>query len=234
MSPSQTRLAISPIVRDAIDRNRDRGHVHALSAFPRGLGSSPRAAAGVLWHLDTRRDELVVQSSMPIERPEILGAVIESTAVASPVLGQAVTVKVSIACLKTPPSDVPVELRADLQKGKCYRSRPVVVPEAERAAWALRRLTGIGLEVVAESLTLSTLHHASLGGARRGIPYVDLSVEARVSDPAAFDDAMLRGIGKGRSYGLALLRVTTESTSTFPSAQPPTQSTTPQTEGEAQ
>ncbi|SDC20960.1 CRISPR system Cascade subunit CasE [Sanguibacter gelidistatuariae] len=229
MSPTLTQMTISPVVRDTLESNRNRGHVHIMTGFARGLGRSPRAAAGVLWHLDTRRNELLVQSTEPAQRPDILGAVIRSRSIDSPTLGQAVTVKVSIACLKTPPSDVPVELRGELQKGKCYRSRTVVVPEAERAAWALRRLTAIGLDVVAESLMLSRLHHASLGGSQRGIPYVDLSVEARVQDPVALHGAMVNGVGKGRSYGLALLRVTTAPTT----PQMPTPSTDPKTEGEA-
>ena len=208
MSLCQTRLAISPIVKDAINRNRDQGHVHTLSAFPRGLGSSPRAAAGVLWHLDPGRNELVVQSTMPVEHPEILGAVIESHTVSSPEVGDTVKVRLSIACLKTPPSDVPVELRAELQKGRSYRSRTIVVPEDERASWALRRLAAIGLTPLASSLTLSRVNHAPVGGSRRGIPYVDLSVVADVQDQVRFYAAMADGIGKGRSYGLALLRVT--------------------------
>jgi len=198
---------VSPAVRDMLEADRDRGHVHIMSAFRPHLGDRPRAAAGVLWHLDGSHRVLTVRATEPPLRPAILGASTEPVPVPRVSVGSIGIIDISLSCLKTPPSNVAVELRAELQQGKCYRSKPVVVPEGERDTWARRRLAAVGLEVAAGTLKLGPIRYASLGGKRRGIPYVDLHAQDVVTDADAFTKAFANGLGKGRSYGLGMIRL---------------------------
>lgn len=203
--PTTTRFALSPAVRDLLESNRERGHTHIMSAFRSGLGDSPRAAAQIQWRLDGKSSELTVRAMEAAERPEILGAPLSTLPSPSPRRGEEIVVRAALSCQKTPRSDVPVELRPLLKQGRAYRSRMIVVPENERESWALSRLSRLGLTVDRDSLHIGGLQYASLGQRRRGIPYVELRATAEVSDEAPLADALRKGIGRGKNYGLGLL-----------------------------
>jgi len=200
-------VEVSPAVRDTLVDNRERGHVHVLSPFPRDLGDCPRSRADVLWHLDPPASTLVMQSSLPPERPEVLGRILESTSSESPGEGDRITVRLAINCQKTPPSNTPVELREDLKQGKAYRSRLVIVPEEDRTSWITKRFAAIGFEVEGDSISVGPLQTARLKGRRRGIPYVEVSATGTVRDAQVFSQRQREGLGKGKNYGLGLLRV---------------------------
>lgn len=184
--------------------------VHALimKALPDGLrAASPRSDAQALWHWDASRDVLVVQAARPL-RGEILGRVLTQEPVVTPAAGDTVQVHVDLAALKTPPADVPVEIRAIIKEhGGAYRSRQVIVPELDRPDWAVRRLQRIGLTAQADALVVSGIAFADLG--RRGgrIPFVSLRTTARVDDTDTVRRALLTGVGKGKNFGLGLLRI---------------------------
>lgn len=214
----------SPPMRDLLVQDRDRGHVHVMSAFPRVSGDAPRSSMGVLWHIEPGRRILTVQARVQPTHTGLLGDLLSVDELSLPVSGEEREIKVLLACQKTPPSKVPQSLRSDLKaradglgpgatrppgEGRTYRSRPVVVPEDERVPWLLRTFARHGLLLQEKTVEISALHHANLGKRGRGIPAVDVTARGIVEQAAESTRALQVGIGKGRTYGLGLLRTRT-------------------------
>lgn len=188
----------------------DRQLVHSaiMAALPQDLGhQGPRARAQCLWAF-SGPSELVVTTSSPL-KIEVLGTLRRSEPVPLASTGDLLEVRAAVACQKTPPSDIPQELRQVLKANKRnYRSRLVVVPEPDRVAWAVRRLARVGLQVAASEVSLSDLAYADLGRRGGGIPYVQLVASGMVSDAEAWNVALAQGLGKGKNFGLGMLRTT--------------------------
>jgi hypothetical protein len=110
---------------------------------------------------------------------------------------------------KTPPSCVPTKLHQAVkaQTGKAYRSRLVIVPEDDRSDWAVRRLERAGLHADPATVTVGRVGSALLGGRGQSIPAAELTARAIVRDPALLAEAIGNGIGRGKNYGLGLLRL---------------------------
>lgn len=201
---------VSPYVRDALTENRERAHSHVMSAFERTVDTeSPRSQLGILWHLDSAAALLTVQSSRPALRAGLLGDVQSTSRVSAPSKGAKVHVRLFCNIQKTPPSRVPLELRqlVRAQTGKAYRSRLVIVPEEERLHWAVRRLERAGLLADPATVTVGRVGPAQLGGRGQSIPAAELTARATVHDPALLAEAIGNGVGKGKNYGLGLLRL---------------------------
>lgn len=222
------RARVSPMVRDAMLHNRDRAHVHVMSAYPIEAGPSPRSAMRILWHLDPRERVLTVQSDVPASAPGLLGEQTETAVVVPPEKGKSVALRLLINCQKTPPSSsIPLKLREALQqqkaalpdedrgkpgKGLAYRSRMVIVPEDERLDWARSRLARIGIDAAPEAIRVGALTPARLGKRGHAVPAVDLAVSGTVVDADLFAEAIRSGVGKAKNYGLGLIRLTESGT----------------------
>lgn len=215
MEPSahqSTTYMLSRPVWDLIAGNREYGHVHVLSAFRGELGPHPRSQLDLLWHIAPSLG-LTVQAQGAPQWPGKLGEAQVTTTISSPSEGDVINLVVERNCQKTPPSRIPDELRMELERkgpdgkklGKAYRSRMVVVPALERREWAAERLAAVGLQ--SEDIRVGELRFARLGGRKRGIPYVEIRARARVIDATAFATALCEGTGKGRNYGLGLIRI---------------------------
>nr|WP_281378452.1 type I-E CRISPR-associated protein Cas6/Cse3/CasE [Gordonia humi] len=192
--------------------DRQLGHSHVMASLPPGLGTSPRSAAGVLWHIDPRTQHLTVRYPSVPAGVTNLGVV---TSLASVDIAERMRIALSINCQKTPPARLPQHLHDAIKaEGKAYRSRMVIVPKSDRPDWIARRLSRIGFEIEQESLTISKLYSAQLGPRRRGrIPAVDVTATGTVVDAEAFGEALAGGIGKGKNFGLGLIRTSTALTS---------------------
>lgn len=207
MDVTQTTITPFPLL---VPRMGDRQMVHALimKALPDALDTnSPRSDAKALWHWDPAQRLLRVQAARPF-RAELLGEVLAQESTVDPEADATVDLRLDVAVLKTPPSQVPEEIRAVVKEhGGAYRSRQVIVPAEERASWAARRLERGGFVAAPETLALSDVAFADLG--RRGgrIAYVSLSATARVADVEAAHRAVIDGIGKGKNFGLGLVRI---------------------------
>lgn len=139
----------------------------------------------------------------------VLGELVEEREVVSAAPSSRWRIEVDFNCQRTPPSDVPVELRSILkQNGRCYRSRKVIVPEADRPEWCARRLGRHGFAIDPESLQLSRVAIADLGRRGGGIPYITVTATGTVVDTEAWNNALRDGIGAGRSFGLGLILAT--------------------------
>lgn len=201
---------VSPYVRDVLTEDRERAHNHIMSAFPRAIGNkSPRAELRILWHLNPTAARLTVQSEVPALRPGLLGDVQSTAQVDTPHGGTELRVRLFCNAQKTPPSRVNSELHrlVRTQTGKAYRSRLVIVPEEERVDWAVRRLERAGLLADPATVTVGRVRPARLGGRGQSIPSAELAARATVHDSAWLADAIRNGIGKGKNYGLGLLRL---------------------------
>lgn len=189
----------------ALAADRHLGHRHVMEAFPPKLGEESRRQAGVLWHIDPRRRRLTVRHLVPMTAPALLGSQEYEDLLSVFDAGATVQLAVEVNCQKTPSPDVPVELRPLLKQGRAYRSRLVIVPEAERPAWAERRLRAIGVEP--RDVTITPQRTVSLGRKHGSIPFVEVRCTATVTDPAKFAEALRCGVGKGKNYGLGLIRL---------------------------
>lgn len=197
-------ITVPPAIKKLL-ADRQAAHSVIMSSLPSKLGNEPRAAAKCLWALP-EENTLLVQTTLPF-RADNFGT--PTTTVRDPLqTGDRITAALDIACLFTPPADVPPEIRADLKAatGKAYRSRQLIVPEDRRRDWFIGRLLRIGFDVDPASLLLSTVSHADLG--RRGgrIPYLTARFAAVIVDADAANDAIREGVGKGKNFGLGLIR----------------------------
>jgi hypothetical protein len=215
-------VRLSPAVNTIFSTNREQAHVHVMSAFPHIVTGvvtdsqgvtrrqGPREALGIIWHHNARNRTLVVHSKEPAESPGLLGEIIGRRTALVPVPGMPYDVHVLLACQKTPPSDVPPEIREQIKNSahgpRSYRSRKVVVPELERIAWATRKLRRIGFSAE-EDPVVSSLQTCPLGKRGHAIPAVEVSAHGRVTDLDAFTPAYADGTGAGRNYGLGLIRL---------------------------
>lgn len=201
-------VPLTATVARLIDADRHAGHTHVMAAFPDGLGKSPRHAVGALWHIDTETQRLTVRHHAHAPQRDLLGATsIPDEPLPTTQAGEKLSVSVAIACQKTPPSDVPVELRPLLKAQTAYRSKLVTVPEAERRDWFIRRFAAIGFAVDPDSIEITPLRKANLGRQKGSIPFVEIYCTGTVSDESLFNTALASGIGKGKNYGLGLIRL---------------------------
>lgn len=230
MALHQLQVRVSPSIGNAMLADRDHmSHRHVLSAFPKGIGASPRAQLNVLWHLDQKKSILTVRSVVEAQHPAILGEILRTTTLVPPRRGERVHIQLLRNCQKTPVPQISAEVRHELERlkrsqreeyseapgtprspgqGRSYRSRKVLVPEHDREAWALRCLAKCGLSVAPGDLNVGPLQYANLHGPRMGIPVVELTATSVVVDAQKFRQALAMGVGTGRSYGLALIRMT--------------------------
>lgn len=201
---------VSPYVRDALSANRERAHNHVMSAFQRATSDvSPRSELGVLWYLDAQKALLTVQSTVPPLHPGLLGDIRSVAEVSPPPTGAGVRVRLFCNVQKCPPSCVSRTLHKTVKarSGRAFRSRLVIVPETDRQSWALRRLARAGLVADPATVTVGRVGAARLARCGQAIPAAELTARATVYDAAQLSDALVHGVGKGKNYGLGLLRL---------------------------
>lgn len=200
-----------PLLR-SLDKDRQLGHAHVMSSLPPGLGPHPRSSAGVLWRIDLTDGTLVVRYPRVPAGATNLGVISELRDVVS--TGH-LRVEFVMNVQKTPPTRISQDLQAELRsaneaagRGKAFRSRLVIVPEADRPAWVVKRLLGsAGFAVEPTSLTISPKYTADLGPRRGGgIPYISVTATGVPVDQEKFDAALAGGIGKGKNFGLGLIQ----------------------------
>lgn len=197
-------LSPYPLLAERL-RDRQVGHSAVMAALPTDLGSQPRATSQCLWRWEHSTGVLTVQASTPINA-SVLGRLIDETPLPDIEAGSRWHIDVVLECQKTPPSDVPVELRPVLkQTGRCYRSRKVVVPEAERPMWLQGKFSRHGFTLDPASIELGPVAIADLGRRGGGIPYVHAVATGTPTDVGRWTSAITCGIGGGRNFGLGLI-----------------------------
>lgn len=162
----------------------DRSHKHVMSLLPDGMGlfDDARAAMGVLFRVDfperLASGDIVLRVQSAVQ--------IDATSVPVPALhlGDEIVLGTRLATI----------IRS--------QGKERAVPEKESDAWVLNALSRSGFEVLDSSLSKPRFR-----GQRGGIGFTgrDVVAKARVSDESAANDAVLNGIGRGKSYGYGLV-----------------------------
>lgn len=210
LTDAHARLS-GPLLR-SMDHDRQLGHAHVMSSLPPGLGPQPRRSAGVLWHVDQAAEVLIVRYPRLPSGATNLGVITEVREVLN--RGH-LRIEVAMNIQKTPPTRIPPGVQAELRaaneaagRGKAFRSRLVIVPEDERPVWIIKRLLRTaGFAVDPASLTISRTYTANLGPRRGGaIPYVEVTATGVPVEQEKFDAALAQGIGKGKNFGLGLIK----------------------------
>jgi CRISPR system Cascade subunit CasE len=203
-SPSLARIRLNPDSRDVCRDLRDATEMHRtlMRLVPDGLGDAPRRQAGLLYRLEESPSAqwILVQAFRlaPERLPEGYGRIeVKSLAPMLAALRKGLGVRYRIVVNPSKRQRLPPEHQG--------RRGPVVAlsgPEADQ--WWLRRAAEAGLAV--QVLTPTTVapargrHH---DGMRHSLLRYDGT--ATVHDPDALRDAVLHGIGRGKSYGAGLL-----------------------------
>lgn len=180
----------------------DALHRISMDLFPVDLPTdSPRREVGVL----SRRDgeNLLVQSLIPPSRPTRGAVILETGPWCPPIAASRVTVRACIAAESNTSSGP-----AFLPKESRQRSGRQPIPPHRRREWAIKKLSEAGLlfQSPPES-SVSELPFSN--GSRPPIPVVDIVGVALVTDMSKLLPVLVSGLGRGRSYGLGLVDVTT-------------------------
>lgn len=202
-----TTIPPAPLASRLTDRQF--GHQLVMATLPDGLGPDARSASNALWRWDPHRGRLEVQASCPIEAHR-LGQIVDSQELPIVEARSRWYIDVEMDLQKTPPSQVPPELRARLREagGRAYRSRQVLVPRGERTDWCRARFARCGFDLDPSTLRIGDLTWALLGNKRGRIPYVRVTASGTVTDSEVWATRLRTGLGKGRSYGLGLVIAT--------------------------
>lgn len=178
----------------------DEIHRMSMDLFPVDLlEDSPRREVGVL----SRREggDLLVQSLIPPTRPVRGATIIETGTWDLPTGVSQVTVKVALAAegnTSSGPTFLPKEARRRSER------RPIA--PGRRREWAIKKLSGAGL-LFQTPPDVSTGELRFATPSRPPIPVVEVRGTALVVDADALRDALVNGVGRGRSYGLGLVDV---------------------------
>ena len=188
----------------------DAGNMHrtVMSLAPDHLGAAPRQKAGMLYRVEetTRAVTLLVQSSAPVDVRELPPGYgqIETrnltglfTHLREGLLVQYRIAANPVRAVRDP--DTPSKRGAGLPRGK-----PKAIYGEEAISWWTRRAHAAGLEIHTAQATRA---RAARSGNRTGLLHVLTRFDglATVTDSERLTQAILHGVGKGKSFGAGLL-----------------------------
>lgn len=180
-------------------RDPDLLHKRLMSLVPDDIGERARATAGVLFRVDETRQgtHLLVQTLMKpeLERlPDGYGEI--SVKELDTLIGNLrAGVRVHYRIAANPSKRLGKSAGENAGKIKALRG-------ADAEEWWVAKAAGHGL-AVATVQALSERDIRAKGGIRHAVVRFDGS--GVVTDPTALREAMLTGIGRGKSYGCGLL-----------------------------
>ncbi|MDR2564760.1 MAG: type I-E CRISPR-associated protein Cas6/Cse3/CasE [Bifidobacteriaceae bacterium] len=176
-----------------------RIHDVSMSLFPDRIPApNARSYAGVLCQVVGH--SLFVQSTIaPTKVPK--GFHLRGPRRWNPSPGRSMRISVILAAEANGsggPALLPRELRV--------RRRPQAIPLAEREQWARTRLACHGLLMAPDSAAICGEQESGYQD-RPPIAWVRLSGVAEVIDHRAATEALVKGIGRGKPYGMGLVRL---------------------------
>lgn len=221
-TPLETTLPVDASTWMTMSSDRDAGHRMIMSLWgplPRTTDKGPRSTASILWcpiGLDPARGtgELVVRST---RRPERTPTWAQGLSIATSVApsGQVELLADLVATYTPMSTEVTEPMRTALKagangaprppgQGLSYRRDPVRVPDDQIHEWACRKMQRCGLHL--EAITVLGRSQITLQRRRSSHPMASLRLTGNITDQAVFDSVWHHGVGKGRSYGLGMLR----------------------------
>jgi CRISPR system Cascade subunit CasE len=197
-----TRLQLDPRHRDV---RRDLADIHRLhrrimSLLADGLGDNPRQAGGALWRLEPNTTPLLlVQTAEPPAIDRLPAGYADAQ---SRDLGSVLSAIRPGLRLRYRVTVNPVQ-----QNGNT--GRRTAVPRAALPEWWAKRTARIGLDDIAPAAFTSepTRHGTTPAGNRLTIAAARIDGTATVTDPELLRQALIDGVGRGRSYGCGLLTI---------------------------
>lgn len=188
----------------ALREDRALGHRAVMSlllddVLPR---ERPRQAAGLLWHVSPAGN-MVLRSAVEPEsaRNGVELFELEQREIAT---GDRISIEIEMDCSYAAGAHVPDELWS--AGVRWSRGRVVEVPADRLGEWLDAKFGRAGLAEV-------SIEHCLRGHARVGLrsgyrrPTVAVAAQATVADSDQFGLALTEGLGRGKSYGLGLLRL---------------------------
>ncbi|MDJ1130577.1 type I-E CRISPR-associated protein Cas6/Cse3/CasE [Streptomyces iconiensis] len=223
-----TRLLLNPGHRQVqFDLANAAGlHRRLMKLVPDGLGESPRAQAGLLFRLDTQGavTALLVQTRTPVDTSRLpTGYAQAQTRDMGPML---TSLRPGLPLRYRFLGNTIRRCGRNSTVGRWKQAVPLHGDDADQ--WWIERATGAGLvlntlasepaQALAASHPVSSESPGKSGpqtaGAGRGAKGSTVRIEhaatlfqgtATVQDPAALREALLKGIGRSKSYGCGLL-----------------------------
>lgn len=184
----------------------DWAHRRVMSLFPAGLADparagSARADGGVLFRVEASAGYVLIQSAVPLAD----GVTGVQTRSLDPLLewlheGGVVHVRCKLNAVRTVNRTVAVNGHDGQESARVLRRRERI-QEEQWAEWAPTKLAGLSV--------VGDLRFARGSERAAGAPLHTVTVEtvARIVDLSATYQAIVSGIGKGRSYGCGLLSI---------------------------
>lgn len=219
---------ITTSAEQAGELHRDREHAHTavLGLWSPRTSSPTRAAVGAVWSVTcanmlAEAGEVLVRSAVPPEHtpPWAQKLSIGDRSHYAAATGDVVQLTLELETGRTPHVPVSRDVERALKQGAdgtsraagqglAFRSRRESVPTDEIPDWAITKLGRHGIDV--RSVSVLRAGRVHLPRHRTVHPVATLSVSGVVSDAAAYQQALRQGIGKGKAFGLGLVREETE------------------------
>ncbi|MEU9446611.1 type I-E CRISPR-associated protein Cas6/Cse3/CasE [Streptomyces sp. NPDC048304] len=208
MSPTAViaRIRLNPYSR-AVQRDlRDATQMHrtVMRLAPDNLGDSPRHTAGLLYRVDetTTASTLLIQGSTldPSRLPADYGhADVKDLTPMFAALRKGLPVRYRIVLNPVKRQRLPLE-----HKGQRGRIIPLSGPDADQ--WWIQRAADAGLHLhVLTPTNLAAARPRSADAPPMRHSLIRYDGTATITDPDALTQAVLTGIGRGKSYGAGLL-----------------------------
>lgn len=209
MSPTAelARIRLNPHSR-AVQRDlRDATEMHRtlMRMVPNDLGDNPRQETGLLFRIDESEESstLLVQAAVPLDStglPAGYGEVqIKELKPMFTALRPGLNVRYRIAVNPAKRERLPLERKN--QRGKIV---PLAGAEADQ--WWTRRATESGLHLTSLlPIALRAVRPQGKKASPMRHSLIRYDGTATVTDPDALTQALLRGVGRGKSYGAGLL-----------------------------
>lgn len=221
LSVFDTVITTSAEQAGELHRDREHAHTAVLGLWKPRTSSTTRTAVGAVWSV-TRADmlaetgEVLVRSVVPPEHTpswaQTLSTVDRSHYAAT---GEVLQLALELETGRTPHVPVSRDVERALKqgadgtpraagKGLAFRSRREAVPSEELPDWAVAKLGRNGIDV--RSVSVLRAGRVHLARRRTVHPVATLSVSGVVSDAVAYQQALRQGVGKGKAFGLGLVR----------------------------
>lgn len=162
-----------------------------------GPEGARRAKNGILFRVERRRQEVLIQSMVEL-RPEVSADPAVRVRSLAPLLARLadtsdVLVTVKLNAVKTVNSD------------RGPRRSPI--PAENLVEWAVGRVPGVALTPEDVLRFDHRVEVVSARGKRTPLNVVDLTAHAQVVDPVLLSAAVVSGVGRGRAFGCGMLCV---------------------------
>lgn len=205
----------------ALDKDRRDGHKYLMSCLedPRLSENSPRRDAGLLWDIDQKNEQIIIQRSSSTPFNPTGGKLALSVALSTDLKNleeqKFVALQGKIARQYSP------LIKVDPEVEEFFRSRGLPVPKRPRSRlqpvppeklhmWVTEKLERLGLNV--HEMNAEIIPDIRLSKTRKRESVPAASFTARISgSPENVQGLLENGLGRAKNYGLGLIQIQQDS-----------------------